>query len=319
LRSISDPRPAAIGGRPAIATLNPVFPSQGLPGGAEPDLFACLAALSKPLLRDFMRLEIPAVLLPDEYKSETYPTISTFYAAIRGAIRQNAAEVRSAVKKGGVSNQAGDNIGFSTIVWSDQNDVVDQIDKAIGDILSQGEGSQALSLRADARSECEESHYCKFAQLYYGRQFAEPAPPLALSRDSEAQFFQGAEIDFPEVHNTLAVPADGYAKIIALDPAGADAEKNLAAFDLAYSSVMAALDEVWNGPAATWWPTLGGSVATMAKLRVLGCFNVMKWQIPPAAIAKLPELYPGEFAFLAKYTDLKAPVFYGPRFRNVNA
>ena len=45
---------------------------------------------------------------------------------------------------------------------------------------------------------------------------------------------------------------------------------------------------------------------------------MMRAEIPPAIIADLPELYPSEFAFLARYTDLDKPVFYGPRFRNVN-
>lgn len=36
------------------------------------------------------------------------------------------------------------------------------------------------------------------------------------------------------------------------------------------------------------------------------------------AVAMLATLYPDEFAKIDAYTSLKEPVFYGPRFRNVN-
>jgi hypothetical protein len=46
---------------------------------------------------------------------------------------------------------------------------------------------------------------------------------------------------------------------------------------------------------------------------------VMKHQVPAASLTGLKALYPGEFASLAAYTRLDQPVFYGPRFRNLNA
>jgi hypothetical protein len=57
----------------------------------------------------------------------------------------------------------------------------------------------------------------------------------------------------------------------------------------------------------------------MGELRVLGCFNIMKYEVPAKVVAQLKTLYPNEYADLAAYTDLSAPVFYGPRFRNLNA
>ena len=93
----------------------------------------------------------------------------------------------------------------------------------------------------------------------------------------------------------------------------------MAKFDATYTGIMSDLDAMWNGPAAKSWPTFGKAVAAMTDLRVLSCFYIMRHQIPPEAVARLSELYPQEYGFLEKYTDLSEPVFYGPRFTNNNA
>src|SRR5439155_1672267 len=189
------------------------YPRQGLPGGVEPDLELGLAQLSRPQLRNFMRLEAPLFLLADEYRAESYPTIGGLYVAIKEAITDNAAAVRRAFAVGGLANQVGDNIGFNTFV---------------------------------------------------------PAPgvdPVALLQ---------------------------------------------AGFDAMYSGLLLSQHNMWNGPLETLWPTFGEAVKSMMELRVLSCFTMMRAEIPPAIIADLPELYPSEFAFLARYTDLDKPVFYGP-------
>ncbi len=81
---------------------------------------------------------------------------------------------------------------------------------------------------------------------------------------------------------------------------------------------MSDLDAMWNGPKDNEWPTFGDAVTSMSKLRVLSCFNIMRHQIPPAVVSRLGELYGEELELLAQYTDLGAPVFYGPRFKNLN-
>lgn len=306
---------AALGGTPQIKNLNPAYASYGLPGNAEPDLFVCLAPLSTRQLSNFMRLEAPLSLIDPKFASETYPSISTFYNAIRAAIVDNADDVRRAVKAGGTSNQVGDNIGFSAIVPSSTSDDLDQILEAIDSIRDQGEGLTNSALHAGTKSEGEESHYARFGQLYFGHQLSDEKKGEP-TRETLEEFFRGYEIPFPEVVNTLAVPGDGYDKLLSVDPNRAAVEKDLAAFDQAYSDMMAALDSAWNGDPTKWWPTIGLSVTLMAKLRVLGCFNVMKHQVP--ADANLQTLYPSEFAMFGEYTRLDQPVFYGPRFRNLN-
>lgn len=233
-------------------------------------------------------------------------------------MRDNRAQIREAMKAGGSSNQVGDDIGFSTFTYVEGKDPVPEIEAAIDEILTQGEGCMSDALHAGASSQKEETHYCKFAEIYYGHQFQKPCG-IVLSKGTEPQFFTGYPIPFREVRNTLAVPKDGYAKLLQADPQGAAAAKDLLAFDQAYTGLMGNLDAMWNGPADKSWPTFGQAIETMAKLRVLACFNIMKYQVPSDAVAKLPQLYPDEIEDLAAYTDLKAPVYYGPRFRNVNA
>ncbi|MEV7240967.1 ferritin-like protein [Streptomyces sp. NPDC093248] len=310
---------AAIGGRPRIRDLDPKFPSHGLPGGVEPDLHLGLAKLSKPQLRNFMRLESPLFLLPEEYGHEDFPTIGRLYAGIRDAIVANAAELRAAVQGGGVANQVGDNIGFRTIVPTPGVDPVDQLLEGIDEILQQGEGAASGTIRTGAAYQHEESHYGKFAELWYGRTYREPEPPVELTPETEAVHFQGARIDWPSVVNTLAVPADGYDKLLAEDPDGKEITEALLVFDQDYSDMMAHLDAMWNGDPDQQWPTFGEAVHNMMKLRVFSSFTFMQRRIPPALVDDLPRLYPAEFGFLHTYTDLDKPVFYGPRFRNLNA
>jgi hypothetical protein len=308
---------AALGGKPRIGTLNPQFPATGLPGGAEPDLHVILAKLSKKQLEHFMRLEAPAFLLDPKFKKETYPTIANLYAAIRDAISANADAVRAAMKQGGTSNQVGDDIGFTTITYTEGTDPLPQIYDALDEIVLQGEGSPSRTLHAD-RFEGEESHYAKYAEVYYGQRYQIPEPPVVLTRETEQQFFRGYPIQPPEVVNVLAVPSDGYAAALETDPNGATVEAALTKFDQAYTAIMSDLEAMWNGPADKSWPMFGQAVGAMGELRVLACFNIMKYQVPQSVVAQLPTLYPNDYADLAVYTDLDQPVVYGPRFRNLN-
>jgi hypothetical protein len=315
--SISSNILAALGGIPRIKDLQPVAPGKGLPGGAEPDLVVVFAQLSKRQLKNFMRLELPQFLLPAQYADERTPTISVLYNAIVDCIEDNADAVRAAMQAGGSANQVGDNIGFTTIVYSEDTNPVEQLKAAISEIIEQGEGSSSETLHA-TDFEGEESHYAKYAELFYGARYQLPEPPIALTRDSEPEFFKGYPITWPKVTNVLAVPGDGYAKILALDPARADVEAALKVFDDKYTEIMTLLDLMWNGPADQSWPNFGKAVAGMTALRVLSCFDINRYEVPAGIIDQLRSLYPDEHEYLSDYTDLGSKVFYGPRFINNN-
>jgi hypothetical protein len=310
---------AAIGGTPRIKYLCHGFPSHGLPGGAEPDLRVGLGALTKTQLKNFMRVELPSFLLPEAYTQEAYPTISKLYDGIRSAIETNADAIRAAMKKGGTSNQIGDDIGFTTLRYTEGQDPLPQVYQGIDEILTQGEGSPMRTLHTDAGSEGEEAHYAKFAEIYYGHAYQVPSSGIVLTQETEAQFFGGVAIPVPEVVNTLWVPKDGYEQALKADPNGASVEASLLAFDQAYTGILSNLDAMWNGSSSQSWPTFGKAVAAMGELRVLACFNIMKCQVPAPVVAKLAELYASEYNDMKACTDLGAPVYYGPRFLNLNA
>jgi hypothetical protein len=193
----------------------------------------------------------------------------------------------------------------------------------IEEILEQGEGASAKSLVTLKDFELEQSHYARFAELHYGATYEEPKPAVDLTPETEHLFFKGQAVGWPVVINTLAVPSDGYAKIIALDPNAAAVTKDLMAFDAAFAAILTALEAAWNGPAAASWKTVGlsvrgagGNPPGMIDFRVLARENITRHQVPAEVISQLSALYPTEFEFLKTYTDLDQPVFYGARFIN---
>ncbi len=309
---------ASIGGTPEIKNINPGFPRYGLPGGAEPDIHAVVAKLTLKQLKNYLRVEMPDFLLPDEYREESYPTIGSLYTAIKDAVKQNEEEIRAAMKAGGKSNQVGDDIGFTTMTYVEGEDPLPQIYAGIEEILEQGEGATSRTMHAGPASQGEPSHYTRFAEVYYGHRFELPEGDQEITRENEADFFKGYAVPFPEVVNVLMVPKDGYEAILRLDPDGDAVRKNIEAFDATYTQIMNDLEIMWNGPQDTEWPTFGKAVGSMTELRVLSCFNIMRSEIPTDIVARLAELYPTEHQDLADYSDLSSPVFYGPRFFNTN-
>ncbi|MCZ4103029.1 ferritin-like domain-containing protein [Streptomyces sp. H39-C1] len=307
---------AALGGSPNIQGLAPEFPGTGgLPGGVAPDLRLRLAKLSNASLESFMRLEAPEFMLNGRQRGSAYPTIGSFYEAIRAAIVVNAGAVERAVREGGPANQVGGNLGYLTFA-ADDPDPVSRLLQGLDLIMEQGEGTGAGSVETQREDfQKEGSHYARFAELRYGRRYAGAAGAV-ISRETERDFFTGEEIVWPVVINTLAVPEDGYAALLALDPQGPQVRKELEGFDDAYTQMMVALDTSWNGPVETWWPSLGAAVAQMDQMRVRSCFNIMRSEIPQEAIGRMRELYPREYRSLERHTDLSVPVFYGPRFVN---
>ncbi|WP_328468666.1 ferritin-like domain-containing protein [Streptomyces sp. NBC_00448] len=307
---------AALGGSPDIKGLNPPYAGRGgLPGGTAPDLRPRLAKLSNASLESFMRLEAPEFMLNSRQRGSAYPTIGSFYDAVREAVVRNADAVELAVRRGGPANQVGGNLGYPTFEKDDQ-DPVGSFLRALDIITEQGEGQGVGTVETVKEDfQKEGSHYARFAELRYGRRYV-PQDGVSITRETEPDFFSGEEIAWPVVINTLAVPADGYEAVLALDPREAEVRKELDGFDDAYTQMLVALDTSWNGPVETWWPSLGAAVTQMDQMRVRSCFTIMRNQIPPTAVARLEELYPEEFRALDHYTDLAEPIFYGPRFLN---
>lgn len=102
---------------------------------------------------------------------------------------------------------------------------------------------------------------------------------------------------------------------------------------------MTSLDAVWNGAEGEQGEKMGAAVSGMAQLRVPIRISsayypnypveddseaswqpaLMSLEIPASIIADLQTLYPDEWDDLNLYTDLSQPVYFGPRFLNLNA
>lgn len=309
---------AAIGGAPRIRQLSPPAVLDGLPAGIAPDLKPRFAKLSRRQLDVFMRLEAPAELLPSALRCAAYPTIGAFYEQIKTVIEENASTVAAAIRGRQVANQVGGNLGYAVIDPS-SGDPVEQLLNSLDLIIDQGEGFGATTLSSGDDSQYELSHYARFAELRFGRTYTGPdARDAAITAEGQRRYFRGDRIVWPTVINTLAVPSDGYAAILRLDPDAKEVLNDLRTFDLAYTRMLAALDDTWNGPAEESWPSLGRAVTEMDTLRVTSCFGVLRRPIPAAAITRLDELYPGESDELSALSDVSAPLFYGPRFVNTS-
>lgn len=309
---------AAVGGAPSIKNLNPAGLLDGLPGSVAPALTARFAQLSKPQLERFMRIESPAELLPTTEREHRYPTIGSLYEEIKIAIEDNAVAVRAAIGGQQVANQVGGNLGYAVIDRTSGTDPVEQLIDSIDLIIDQGEGFGSSTLSSGRRSQDELSHYARFAELRFGRTFSAPKGTGEgdITAEGQRRYFRGEPITWPTVVNTLAVPRDGYKGVLRLDPNRAEIEKQLRAFDEAYTRMLAALHDSWNGPADQSWPSLGRAVAEMNELRVISCFNIMRHQIPATAVEQIDQLYPLESADLRALSNFQAPLYYGPRFVN---
>lgn len=314
---------AGLGGSPRIRTLDPTSLAQGLPAGIAPGLTARCAKLSRRQLDTFMRLESPTSLL-DQNDNEagqaggTYRTIGEFYHTIKAAIIANADSVRAAARSTMRANQVGGNLGYACIDSRSRTDLIEQFVTSLDLIKDQGEGVTS-TLDAGDRSHGEPSHYARFAELRYGRRYTGPKdlPAAAPRSESQRRHFQGETVPWPTVINMLAVPADGYDKALRSDPDRDKVLEDLAAFDSAYTRMLTALDQAWNGPVDQSWPSLGKAVMEMNELRVISCFRILRRPVPPSVLDCLEDTYgAAQYTDLAALTDLQATVYYGPRFRN---
>lgn len=312
---------AAIGGAPRIRELDASAIVKGLPGGIAPQLRLRFAKLSRRQLDVFMQLEAPKEMLPEQQQvGARYPTIGSFYAELRQAVLANAGSIVAAARGPRVANQVGGNLGYA-VIEPTAKDPVESLLATIDLVVDQGEGLPTTTLSAGKHSQHELSHYARFAELRFGRGYSGPqgeADDGPLRAEGQRRFFRGPAIAWPTVINFLAVPRDGYAAILRLDPNREAVLRDLRAFDAAYARMLGALDDSWNGPAAQSWPSLGRAVQEMDQLRVLSCFGIVRHPIPASAIAAIDELYPNEAAELRALSDFDAPLFYGPRFRNAS-
>lgn len=92
--------------------------------------------------------------------------------------------------KGGPANQVGDNIGFTIFAPGAGVDPITMINQGMDEILEQYEGSTAESIQTGSAYEYEESHYGRFAELFYGARYQAANPHFPLTRENGAEWFK---------------------------------------------------------------------------------------------------------------------------------
>lgn len=223
----------ALGGTPRIGQQGfiPTYPGP-LPGGVESGLIVTLAPFSMTQLQTFLNIEEPEdpIDYPTTVALAAAPqiTIGQFYTAISDAI----AVLGDAAFVNPPRNQVGPDLMPESVVVVD----VTTAQKAITTIIEQGEGTTTSPKEVVGSGY---AHYYRFMQIQKGRLLVpEPdaTPPYAYS---------GAPVPF-NADGVYAVPTNPTVDDYPAGSAQALANDN---FNYTYTSLLLALDALFNGQA----------------------------------------------------------------------
>jgi rubrerythrin len=218
----------AIGGRPQIN--NPDFivhyPDK-LPMGIGGDLIVPIKAFSKELVKDvFMEIEAPEFPIPVEERAAAepeYATIGEFYAAIQNKIR----DLGDAIFVVGADKQV--------LSWFDQDLLfpivdVESANRAIEVVVIQGEGTHGDPFESAGVP----AHFYRFGEIYAGKKLIKTCGGYAWDGDPVPFDENGV---YPMIDNPS--PSDY--------PAGSHVAMLSDTFTFAYSSLLNALHQSFNG------------------------------------------------------------------------
>lgn len=245
---------AAVGGTPRLnqPPAVPEYP-RPLPGGVKPALTVGLSGLTPQLVKVFMQIEEPEVIVQIEELMDqppgTFPRIGAFYEAIAAAFHDLKPDIR-------VDRQLAGPLAPLEI-----GSLAD-VDAAIRLIRVQGEGTD-VSPAADSPEEL--AHYYRFQQLDEGREFE--YDPL------KKKFHKGKALPFPDVFPVAEVPAGGYRN----DEVAADVADRLRQFDRAYTQLLDQLQAAYDGGgqaglwrAVEWMFSLEGAARALMAMPIPG-------------------------------------------------
>jgi hypothetical protein len=214
----------SIGGHPQILTRAPAYPAR-LPMNIHEGLSVALAPLTRELvLTKFMAIEEPVEHLVDDpdFTPSGTKLIGQFYCELLKSFEHLSPPISTAGQLDlGELGLAGSNL---TAPFA--NDFIirslDDVQAGIGLITRQGEGTDTAPFESRGDSG-ELAHFYQFGEIYHGHK---------LTTTSPFSYTSPEVVTMPSVR--LVSPADD-----AL-PASID-------FNRAYTSVLAGLDQAWNG------------------------------------------------------------------------
>jgi hypothetical protein len=227
----------AFGGTPTIRSRSvaPRYPGR-LPGGVHPGLIVSLQRLSKDLIGTvFMQLEFPSPDAVTTYGERQYPTIGSFYGAIRDVIANPAIPF--------VGGPQLEDSGIELTAVLDRCEAL----KAIDTVRGEGEGAHGSPFSSGDLP----AHYYRFAEMFWERR---------ITRCGAAGWgFCGAAVPFPvesDVYEMAVVPRGGYPGV-----------PRAVAFSRKYSRILERLQTAWKTGSSS---VLGDAVDIMTDDRPTG-------------------------------------------------
>ncbi|MDW8803740.1 ferritin-like protein [Streptomyces scabiei] len=255
----------------------PSYPGP-LPGGVRPGLTVFLSGLTKESLDLFARIEEPEHPLAE---AASHTSIGAFYSAVLEVFRNHpeliigARQLRRPMSHHGEGN---DVVGLTTLA---------DVEKAIGVIKEQGEGTTASPVNPHPGEEGELAHYYVFRELFHGQRL------IRTSQNPDRWEFAGDEIPMPAVLPMGTVPAGGWEAggLPAPDP---ETKQQLDAVNRAYSDMLRLMERAWQSTVpATANNLLGQAIGKMFSL-VQPSRSLMRRELPDGS----GKTYGPEFRFV---------------------
>ncbi|MCE3604734.1 ferritin-like protein [Massilia sp. P8910] len=212
---------SAIGGTPRLTgPTHPRYPA-ALPGGVHPELVLTLSGLTDTALDVFLEIERPLVRVPVEgvdLKSppEVDKTISEFYAAVQGTLRELDPVFSTARQVAGP---------LAPMVIASLDDCY----RAVRLILTQGEGGHGMPFDTGTN---DLAHFYRFLEIQLGQR---------LTWNQERKVLQlGEPVKAPSVYPLAAPPALGWARAVPARIRWLSGE-----FNRLYSELLDLLEQSW--------------------------------------------------------------------------
>ncbi|MFD6968295.1 ferritin-like protein [Streptomyces sp. NPDC059949] len=219
-----------IGGVPRLADERtvPKYPGP-LPGGVRPELSVFLSGLTKESLDLYARIEEPDAPVADA-EGATHTSIGSFYTAVLAVFRQHEGLITGArqLKRRMAHHGTGNSIEPLTSLAA--------VEKAIGIIKEQGEGTSGSPANPHPGEDGELAHYYVFRELFLGRKL------IRTSETPETWAFAGEDISMPAALPMATVPLGGWE---AAGPLDADTRRLLGDVNRAYSQMLRFLESAW--------------------------------------------------------------------------
>ncbi|MEU8619017.1 ferritin-like protein [Streptomyces sp. NPDC048623] len=217
-----------LGGTPVLdESVVPTYPGP-LPGGVRPELTVFLSGLTTDAAEMYSLIEQPEQPLAKD--AVPHVSIGAFYSALLEAFRAHPERITGARQ---LSLNFGHGAGNPVVPLA----TLAAVEKAIGVIKEQGEGTSASPENPHPGAAGELAHYYAFREIFHKRR-------LRKNPDTGKFEFTGAEIPMPDALPMGIVPSGGWPRTGPTAP-DAGTTQLLDEFNQAYSKLLRLLRDAW--------------------------------------------------------------------------